>query len=150
MRTMEKYTDEELALEYLEGKWEHIQGCDVFKIIRPNSAQEKRARQALARLLRQPGKVSPSILYWLATLIDPAPQRFQTRQFAIVQRGRGVPPNFGRDIGIARYIAEQKEGGMKIDLVVSSAARLYRVSSAQAYRAWRKHRRRFERTLTLK
>jgi hypothetical protein len=147
---MPEPTDEELALAYLEGQWKRIQGREVFRHIRPKSAEEIRARKALAGLLRQPTKVRPSILHWLSTLIDPAPSPFQTRQFQIVARGRGVPPNLGRDIGIARFVAERPEGE-KIKSAVSRSAQRYGVSLAQAYRAWKKHRRRFERrTVILK
>jgi hypothetical protein len=141
---MPEPTDEVLALAYLEGQWELIQGREVFRHIRPKSAEEIRARKALARLLRQPAKVRPSILHWLSTLIDPVPGPFQTRQFQIVARGRGVPPNLGRDIGIARFVAERPEG-VQIKAAVSNAAQRYGVSLAQAYRAWKKYRRRFER-----
>jgi hypothetical protein len=137
-------TDEELAIQYLEGRWQDVRGRKVFEYIRQKSAEEKRAREALARLLRQPAKVRPSVLHWLATLIDPKPSQFQTRQFQIVQRGRGVPPNLGRDIGIARFIAERRDQGKPSKIAVGDAAETFGVSIAQAFRAWSKHRKRFQ------
>jgi hypothetical protein len=143
-------TNEELVLAYLEGRWKRVRGGrEVFEFLRPKSAEERRAREALARLLRD-GKITPSLLSLLANLIDPAASTFETRQIKIIARGRGVPPNHGRDLAIARNIVGKRAAGLKMIAAVTEAAQVYGVSVAQANRALKKHRRRFERAWIIK
>jgi hypothetical protein len=138
-------TNEDLALAYLQGHWERVGAREVFKFLPPKSDEEMRGRKVLAQFLRSPKGAPRSVLLALARLIDPEAVRFEPRQFQVIARGRGVPPNHGRDIGIARYIVEKRASGAQMKAAKSEAAQMYGVSAAQVSRALKKHRGMFER-----
>jgi hypothetical protein len=130
-------TDEELALEYLAGKFGK-RGI-THKFHKPGSKGEAVSRAALIRLLRRHYEpLSPMIRFSLAGLLDPDSQ-YQERTFTIVSRRPGARPRHAFMIEIARFVAVKTAAGDKIESVKEAAKQRYGVSMSTVDRAWSDH-----------
>lgn len=133
-------SNEELAVAYLEGRWKHAGKRRKWETLPAGSREERRARIALARLLRGETPLKPSIRWMLASLVDDRREPYQTRQFRIVARPGLARTAVARDVAIARHIGEN--GGT--DGAMKDASQIFGVSVRQTLRAWKKYRRVFE------
>ena len=123
--------DEELAIAYLCGT--------ATGYLKPNSAEERSGRKAVARLLRR-NETSYLVRGAIADLIDPNPGPREHRQFVVTARGRGVPPKNVRDQTIALFIHFEHEKKVPMKRAIGEAAKKYGVSERQARRVWEKRR----------
>ena len=132
--------DENLALEYLAGKFEKDEhGRITHKFHEPGSEEEARSRAALIKLLREHRELNPVIRFCLAELLDPD-SPMEERTFTIANRRSGPQPRHPLTIEIARFIAWQIADGRKMESIKEEAKNLYGVSMSTIDRAWADHK----------
>jgi hypothetical protein len=133
--------DEELALEYLAGKFEKDQrGQITHRFHQPGSKAEAESRAALIRLLRtHQQELSPMIRFRLAALLDPD-SHYEERTFTIENRRPGPQPRHALMIAIAYCIAVEIAAGRKMEAAKEAAKERYGVSMSTVDRAWIDHK----------
>jgi hypothetical protein len=132
-------SDEELALEFLAGKFEESEGQVFHKYLEADSKEEGAARDALLRLLRSPQPLSNTLRWRLAALLDPA-HTLEERKFLIQNRQAGSQPHNVIALEMARFIAETVATGCKVDAAVAAAAARYAASERTVWRVWSDHK----------
>jgi hypothetical protein len=132
-------TDEELAPEYLAGKFKKRRGQVSHKFHKPGSRAEAESRAALIRLLRayqQP--LSPMLRSRLAALLD-QDHPYEERMFVIENRRSGPQPRHALMIEVARFIAIEIAKGQPMKSTKEKAGQCYGVSARTVDRAWAEH-----------
>ena|SRR5579872_4981530 len=140
----EPRSDEEKAIEYLQGSLKEIAGAKGRKHVKheyfkPGSEEERQSRAALVRLLRRDEPLSKNLRSVLAMLFDPE-EKIERRMIAIVPRKIGRQADPAIAVEIARYIAEEEalaRGKAKaISNAKADAVARYKVAPATVERAW--------------
>jgi hypothetical protein len=135
--TMHDTSDEQLAFEFLAGRFEETQiGQVSFEYLAGDKEQE--ARAALVRVLRGDQPLSHNVRFRLAALFDTA-HSLEEREFRISFRSKGRPNN-AIALEIALYIAAEIALSANLRRAMGSAADRYNVSSATVWRAWSDHK----------
>jgi hypothetical protein len=94
--------------------------------------RERDARAAMARVLRNPDReLSIALRFRLAALFD-ADHHYETREFVIKNRKRGVRPDHLVDMSIADDIAREVMAGEQVEAAVQLEAERYGVTHATA------------------
>ena len=131
--------DENLALEYFDGKFEKDdRGKMIHRFHEPGSEEEARSRAALIKLLRESRELSPRIRFRLADLLDPDSQ--EERTFTIANRRSGRQPHHALMKQIAWFIALKIAHGEKMEATKEAVKELYGVSMSTVDRAWADHK----------
>lgn len=136
--TMDEIT---LADRFLFGKVTYpTRGPGSRQYIPANSQEDKKARHALAKILRS-GKPPLYILDGLAELFDDATDRTPERklQFAFRRAGRRTHPN--RDLEISLYISELAQSGHSVEKAVDIAAGWACLSAEAVWKIWTKYKK---------
>jgi hypothetical protein len=134
-------TDEDLAMEFLAGYvYQEPDGKVSYKYDEPGSDGERTAKVALVRLLRNGSPLSNIIRWRLAALFDPD-HTAEARELHIKPRSRhgAKPPQYVRDVEIARIIAAEVNANGKIEAAKAFVMKRYGVKESTVDRAWRKH-----------
>ena len=132
--------DENLALEYLDGKFEKDdRGKMIHRFHEPGSEEETRSRAVLIKLLRESRELSPRIRFRLADLLDPDSQ-YEERTFTIANRRSGPQPHHALMKQIAWFIALKIAHGEKMEATKEAVKELYGVSMSTVDRAWADHK----------
>ena len=133
-------TAEELALEYLGGKFEKDEhGHIVHKFHAPGSDEETAGREALVWLLKSQLDLSVALRHQIAALLDPTAQ-WQERKFTIENRRPGPQPHHAIMIQIAWFIAIEIASGRPIESAKEAAKEQTGLSLSTIERAWSDHK----------
>jgi hypothetical protein len=119
---------------------EDAKGRRRSKYLRPGTDEERRARQALARLFRAPEPLDPQLRDGLAGLFDPDPPAGEQRKIEFVGRRPGALTDYVRDTQIAYYIWEEVERGERVRAAVKTAADEFAISADRATQIWSGYR----------
>jgi hypothetical protein len=146
-----RLSDEELALEFLEGRLTAEWDDDISDISELRNVSraylagmdEEEARRALVQLLESDEPLPRRLRYALASLFDSNPASFEERLLVFQSRShvRGEK-GYGRFLlrEMAGFVAEQVAAGSKLEAAMFLAKEKFDVSLSTVERAWRKNK----------
>jgi hypothetical protein len=130
--------DLQLARILLGGFVEDRQGRLSSEYLKKGSADELRARKALARLLRDRGPLDRQLREHLADLFDPP--KGERRKIQIVGHGQGRPSNHVRDTQIASHVDAEMRRGKRYEDAIATAADKFCLSGDMIKKIWGRYR----------
>jgi hypothetical protein len=142
----QKIADEELSLQLLAGRQFGTDGRPITKYLLHNGPEERLARAALARIVRDhmPG-FSGELL---ALAIDPiTPSKWRgtkpTRHVRFESPARGKPSTWARDLLVVSHIRREllRSTTRKEDAALKSAEDTFGLTPAAAAKIWRAHKK---------
>lgn len=111
-------------------------GLPRTEYLKEGSAEEKEARRALAKLLRNPGRQLDTGLRWaLAELVDPD-EDCNPRRIRFVRRRKGKPSKVLADREIAEFIWSQRRAGEKTRNIIPEATKKFGLKKSRVLAIW--------------
>jgi len=111
------------------------------KYFRPNSKEEREARETLAFLLRSPQPLDRELRVMLAALFDPQQgEPYGDREIRFVRRSRGRAPEHLANSLIVRHVWDLVKAGKSVSEGIASAVARFDLDESTVMKLWAKQK----------